>query len=147
MATCPFAEISWRNYDVTRPNTREFFKLEIRRENIRSHIKYLYGEEMLIKFRELDKLRNRKECLLASLAFLLRCRENRTIPTFAKVVHHVRSPAANRITRNASLALVRERIRYTRRRLDETSRKLIKLHLKMASSLFPVSWEWMDTVS
>ncbi|KAG8237932.1 hypothetical protein J437_LFUL017482 [Ladona fulva] len=56
----------------------------------------------------------------------------------------VKSPAAERIIRRASQALVRERIRHTRRTLDEVAGKLLQLHLRLAMILSPREWDHID---
>ncbi len=102
---------------------------------------------MVQHIHSLDKLREKKARLLCSLNFLLKCRDNGIIPTFAKFVHFINTPAANNIKRKASLALVRERIRFTRRELDTVSKDLYYLHLKIVSSCSCLSWDWIDGVS
>ena len=92
----------------------------------------------------MEELRKEKARLLSSLAFLLRCRDEETIPTFARVRASVSSPAIQRILRRTSLALVRERIHDKRKSLDDNARKLLKIHLCLSSSLSPLDWEYVD---
>ena len=52
------------------------------------------GEDIHRSIRVFEKLRKEKARLLSSLAFLLRCRDEETIPTFAKLRSAVNSSAA-----------------------------------------------------
>jgi hypothetical protein len=61
-----------------------------------------------------------------------------------KVKHHVNMEASTRILRRTSYALIRERIHYKRRELDNTSRELLHLHLSLASSLRSHDWDMID---
>ncbi|XP_046398161.1 uncharacterized protein LOC124164967 [Ischnura elegans] len=58
-----------------------------------------------------------------------------------------KSPAVSRILRRTSLALVRERIHDKRRLLDCNAKKLMALHLRIASVLSPLDWEFIDRVT
>ena len=77
------------------------------------------------------KLRIKKTKLHTSLTFLLHCRDHNTIPRFLQFHHHIRSRAANRIYQRTSFALLRERIHHNRRELDNTSRELLEIHLRL----------------
>jgi hypothetical protein len=79
-------------------------------ESLKSRIIHLYGEETAALIRRLEKLRTKKTKLLSALTFLLRCRDQNTIPQFLQVKHHIHSRAANRIYHRTTLALLRERI-------------------------------------
>ncbi|KAG8237699.1 hypothetical protein J437_LFUL016264 [Ladona fulva] len=82
-----------------------FFYSIIHRENIKSCITYLYGEEIFRSIRSFERLRKKRANLLASLAFLLRCRDNNIIPTFARLRHPIKTAAAQRILHRAGQAL------------------------------------------
>ncbi|XP_046994258.1 uncharacterized protein LOC124606320 [Schistocerca americana] len=118
--------------------------LEIRRERLRSHISFLYWEDIARSVRHLEKLRLKQSQLLSNLAFLQRCRDKEVVPKFAVVKHHIRSAAVNRILRKTSHAIVKERIRHTRYELDMNARLLFSCHLFLAEVLSPLDWEWVD---
>jgi hypothetical protein len=65
-------------------------------ESLKSRILRLYGEDVSTHI-SLEKLRIKKATLLASLVFLLHCRDHNTIPRFLQILHHIRSRAANEI--------------------------------------------------
>jgi hypothetical protein len=79
-------------------------------KSLKSRIIQLYGEETATLIRRLETLLTKKSKLLSALTFLLRCRDQNTIPQFLQVKHHINSRAANRIYQRTSLALLRERI-------------------------------------
>jgi hypothetical protein len=85
--------------------------------------------------------------LLTSLTFLLRYREYNTIPRFSRLHHHIHFPADNRIYQNTSFALLRERIHQNRRELDNISRELLKIHLRLARVLFKSNWSLIDQLT
>ncbi|XP_046988641.1 uncharacterized protein LOC124594322 [Schistocerca americana] len=74
-----------------------------------SYMTYLHGEETWHSIKRLGNLHVKKAKLLGPLAFLLRCRDENTIPCFFRVSHHINTPAARRIYRCASSALLWER--------------------------------------
>jgi hypothetical protein len=91
-----------------------------RRENLKSHIVNLYGEATLRCIRRFESLRIKKAKRLCSLSFLLRYRDQGTIPRFLQFHHHIHSEAVERIFRRTSFSLLRERIHDTRRALDDS---------------------------
>ncbi|XP_046396739.1 uncharacterized protein LOC124163714 [Ischnura elegans] len=97
--------------------------------------------------RRLEDLRKERAKLLSSLTFLLRCRDHGLIPSFAKLGTSIKSSRAQRITERAGRALVRERIQYKRRALDENARKLKSTHLQLATSLAPTDWDYIDAIA
>ena len=121
--------------DLTRCETRENFTAIVRREKTKNYITRLYGEEIHRSIRRLEELRKEKARLLSDLAFLLRCRDSDTIPTFAKIKSSVKSSAVDRLLRRTGLALVRERIHYKRRALDTNAIKLKDIHLHLTTIL------------
>ena len=56
----------------------------------------------------------------------------------------VKSPAADRIAKRASTAIVRERIHYTRYALDQNARSLLALHLRLSAVLSSRDWDYID---
>ena len=94
-----------------------------------------------------EKLRIKKTKPLTSLTFLLRCRYHNTIPRFLQFHHHIHSPAANRIYQRTSFAPLRERIHQIRRELDNTSRDLLEIHLRLAIVLSKSDWSLIDQLT
>ena len=94
----------------------------------------LWGETAR-HFRVLEKLRIKKTKFLTSLTFLLRRRDYKIIPRFLQFHHHIHFRAANRICQLTSFALLQERVHQNRRELDNTSRDLLEIHLRLAGVL------------
>jgi hypothetical protein len=61
-----------------------------------------------------EKLLIKKTRLLHTLPFLLRCRDQSTIPCFLQFQHHIRSVAAKRIYRCTNFYLLCEHVHHTR---------------------------------
>jgi hypothetical protein len=117
------------------------------RGSLRVHILRLYGEDLSRKTRRLEKLRKKKAKLLSSLAFLERCRDSDTLPSFVIVRHHIQSEKAKRILHRASSALLRERIQHTRGVLDRCSLELYHLHLELAFFLHQDDWNTVERIT
>ncbi|XP_046387273.1 uncharacterized protein LOC124156657 [Ischnura elegans] len=94
--------------------------------------------------RRLEQLRKDRANHLSHLAFLLRCRDEKIVPRFAVVKLPVHSPAAERIAKRTSFALVRERIHYHRSCLDSNAKGLLELHYDLAARLTPFDWDFVD---
>jgi len=116
-------------------------------ESLKSRIRHLYGEDIALHIRRLEKLCIKKTTLLSSLTFLLRCRDHNIIPRFLQIHHQFRSCAANRIYQRTSFALLRERIQQNRRELDSTSRALLDTHLRLANTLTTSHWHLIDQLT
>jgi hypothetical protein len=116
-------------------------------ESLKSRILHLYGEETARHIRLFEKLRLKKTKLLTSLTFLLRCRDHNTMPRFLHFHYHIHSRAANIIYQRTSFTLLRERIHHNRRELDNTSRKLLEIHLRLASVLSKSDWSLIDQLT
>ena len=123
------------------------FYIDSAHKSLKHFLSNLYGEEVLNQCKLLDKLRIKRVNLLTSLAFLLRCREQNTVPKFVIIKNNINSKKATRIYRQAELALVRERIQEIRRKLDSVSSKLYKLHLELSSILNNEDWDKLDALS
>ncbi|XP_021918665.1 uncharacterized protein LOC110829347 [Zootermopsis nevadensis] len=91
--------------------------------------------------------RFKKAKRLCSLYFLLRCRDQGTVPHFLQFHHHIHSEAAKRIYRRTSFCLLRERIHHTRRELDAISRDLLDMHLRLAAELSTADWALIDRIT
>jgi hypothetical protein len=128
-------------------NPKTFKQQDDHGGSLQLHILHLYGEDTLRLFKNFDKLRMKKTNLLTSPPLLLRCRYHKTIPTFLRFRHHIRSQAANRIYKRTSLALLRERIHFNRREIDNSSRNLIKIHLQLANVLSASDWSLVDRIT
>ncbi|GJQ73674.1 hypothetical protein Trydic_g14012 [Trypoxylus dichotomus] len=89
-----------------------------------------------------------KKCqLLATLAFLRRCRDQNVTPTFVKIQHHIRSTTARKIIHRTENALTRERVRYTYHELNQISTPLFDLHLELSKLLHEYLWKTIDEIS
>ena len=117
------------------------------RGSLRSRLTNLYGEEVHKMTREFSNLRSKISRLLCALTFLVRCRDNNKIPTCLTIKHHVESRSAAQIYKRAGLALVRERIRNTRRDLNTRSCQLYSLHLQLSRSLSQEDFDVLDRIS
>jgi hypothetical protein len=118
-----------------------------RRENLKSHIVNLYGEATLRCIRRFESLRIKKAKRLCSLSFLLRCRDQGTMPRFQQFHHHIQSEAGERIYRRTRFSLLRERIHDTRRALDEISRAMLRLNVRLAGKLSADDWALLDHIT
>ena len=112
--------------------------------SLKSRILHLYREKTARHIWLFKKLRIKKTKLLTSLTFLLRCRDHNNIPRFLQFHHHTHSRAAKRIYQHASFALLQERIHHNRWELDNTSRELLEIHLRLASVLSKSDWSLID---
>jgi hypothetical protein len=68
-------------------------------------------------------------------------------PCFLQFHHHIHSEAAKRIYRRTSNRLLRERIHHTRRELDEISRAMLALHLRLAGEFSADDWALLDRIT
>jgi hypothetical protein len=136
------------NYNMTPGKyPKEHIQYSEHGESLKSTIHHLYGEDIALHIRRLEKLRIKKTTLLSSLTFLLRCRDHNIIPRFLQIHHHIRSRAANRIYLRTSFALLRERIHQNRRELASTSRILLDTHLRLANTLTASHWCFIDQLT
>ncbi|XP_071449226.1 uncharacterized protein [Hetaerina americana] len=71
-------------------------------------------------------------------------RDKEVIPRFVNLRPPVNSPAARRIMRRTSLALLRERIHHHRSALDDNAKCLLDIHLRLAACLSPTDWDFID---
>lgn len=117
------------------------------RESLRLTIYRLYGEECFQRVRRLGVLRKRKAHTLASMAFLMRCRDTNTIPKFLRQHRIFHSGQAHRIYDRTERALLRERIHYTRKELAKTDRQLLSLHLWVSKELDAETWKKVDQLT
>ncbi|GJQ69424.1 hypothetical protein Trydic_g6539 [Trypoxylus dichotomus] len=117
------------------------------RESLHSTIGRVYGDEIYLKTRKLDKLRKRKCQLLSSLAFLRRCRDQNVTPSFVKIQHHIRSTAARKIIHRIQNALTREGVHYAYHELNQISTQLFDLHLELGKLLDEDLWKTIDKIS
>ena len=144
MGNKSFLETSAYLKALTWLKTREHFIHSIHQEKLKSYIIHLYGEEIHRKVCELGALRKEKARLLCSLNFLVNCRDEEVIPTFAKIKSPLKSKKVDRILRRTSFALLRERIQDKRRSLDYNARRLMDVHLRLSTILSPLDWEFVD---
>ncbi|KAG8226356.1 hypothetical protein J437_LFUL010495 [Ladona fulva] len=95
----------------------------------------------------MENLRKKRCRLLSSLAFLQRCRDSDILPSFVQINHHIKCSGARRILRRASMALFRERIRYTRWSLSQCTEEIIRLHLELSSVMASSDWNTLDRIT
>ena len=74
----------------------------------------LYGEYTHSSFKRLDRLTNQRSRLINNLTFLKRCRDNQVVPKGLRISNKYHTEYARKILKKAELALVRERIAWTR---------------------------------
>ena len=117
------------------------------RGSLRLHITNLYGEKVFKQSRRLCQLREKKELRLCQLTFLQRCRDTNILPKFVHIKCHIRTPAANRILKNSSFAMLRERIKHTRWEISRIEEELYSLHLQLSSKLNKDDWQKLDSIS
>ncbi|XP_018576317.1 uncharacterized protein LOC108914886, partial [Anoplophora glabripennis] len=115
--------------------------------SLQTKLRSVFGEETDFATKKLEKYRIRKQKLLSQLAFLCRCREESVMPGFLKIKHHIQSHSAQRILHRASTCLLLERIRYTRRKLDQTERDLLEVHLRFTNKLDREAWDLVDKLT
>ena len=77
----------------------------------------LYGEYTHSSFKRLDRLTNQRSRLINNLTFLKRCRDNQVVPKGLRIPNKYHTGYTRKILKKAELALVRERIAWTRRQL------------------------------
>ncbi|XP_060527544.1 uncharacterized protein LOC132702783 [Cylas formicarius] len=114
---------------------------------IKPDIQRLYGEETCKQYQRLDKIRKQKAHLLATLAFLCRCRDTNIIPAFLRQKRILQSVKANRIYVRTEKAFLRERIHHTRHSLAKTDEELLGLHLTLGNKIEQQNWDRMDAIS
>jgi hypothetical protein len=129
---------------TTRQIRETFIAHNFVRENLKTNINNLHGEETFHQSRTFEKLRTKRRKLLCDLNFLRRCRDTSVIPVSMKLSFHTRTQTISKILKNASLALIRDAIRSKRRKLDDISRHLYDAHCHLASKLHPVLWKELD---
>ncbi|CAH1993052.1 unnamed protein product [Acanthoscelides obtectus] len=112
------------------------------RESLNQFVRRLYGEETCKQYQQLDNFRKQKAHLLATLAFLSRCRDTNIVPAFLRQKQILQSAQAKRIYARTEKAFLRERIHYTRHSLARTDEKLLGLHLTEQQD-----WDKMDAIS
>ncbi|XP_046382277.1 uncharacterized protein LOC124153222 [Ischnura elegans] len=84
---------------------------------------------------------------MPSFPFLQRCRDTSTLPSCVEVKHHLKTPAARKILRRTSEALLRERIHHKRLDLHCLSEELYHIHLELAPALTATDWDTIDKLS
>ena len=77
----------------------------------------LYGEYTHSSFKRLDRPTNQRSRLINNLTFLKRCRDNQVVSKGLRISNKYHTEYARKILKKAELALVRERIAWTRRQL------------------------------
>jgi hypothetical protein len=88
-------------------------------------------------------LRKKKASLLSTLDCMLRCRDKQVVPTWVKVKHRIDTLASRRI-QHANLALIPERVHYTRRELGTNATALLETHLKCTMELTKTGLDMAD---
>ncbi|XP_028394526.1 uncharacterized protein LOC114518725 [Dendronephthya gigantea] len=78
----------------------------------------LYGEYFHKSFKRLDRLSQQRSRLINNLTFLKRCRDNEVVPKGLRMFNCFHTKHAGKILKKAELALLRERIAWTRKQLS-----------------------------
>jgi hypothetical protein len=137
-------ETSVYNVHLTRMIAREDFIKFTPCESTKTYIVNRYGKTTHKNIRRTEQLRKTKARLLSSLAFLRRCRDKRVFPGSLQLKQHNNTEVSIIILRRASSALLRERIHYTRSRLDSVTKELFYLHLLLAGTVTSLDWDLID---
>ena len=103
-----------------------------------------YGADTLRNLRRLEKIRISKGKKIAHLSFLKKCRDSHTIPTFARISHHLRSNRNNHIFDKMSLMLIQDQIRGVRFTIHKLDCELFELHLLLSNTLDKILCEYWD---
>jgi hypothetical protein len=114
---------------------------------MKSRITNLYGEEVLKLTKKLEKLRIIRRKLLCNLTFLCRCRDEKVIPKFAEVRYNIQNNRVKHILERASLSIIREKIKETRRRLSFTAQELLDIHLRLSGTMNKEDWNTIDQLT
>jgi len=93
----------------------------------------------------LETLQIKRGKLLSSLSFLLRCRDQNTVPDFLQLQHHIQMEVTKRIYSCTSFALLCEHI-FTQWKLDETSYELLVTHILLAVELCDNKWALINCI-
>jgi hypothetical protein len=88
----------------------------------------LYGECIHSAFKRLDRLTNQRSRLVNNLAFLKRCLDNKVVPKGLRISTKYYTKYARKIMMKPELALVRERIAWTRRQLCRVDERISSLN-------------------
>jgi ATP-dependent Lon protease len=144
MMTEMVIETSVQYVHLTRLIAREDYIKFTRRESTKTYIVNRYGKATHQNIRRMEQLRKTK-ARLSSLAFLRRCRDQRVVPLSLQLKHHINTEVSRRILRRASSALLRERIRHIRRRLDTVTKELFHLHQLLSGTLTSLDWDLVDS--
>jgi hypothetical protein len=139
LSSAIYCRVKWLSTDVSEVHTASIIR--------ESHTVNLSGEATLRCIRRFESLRIKKAKHFWPLSFLLRCRDQGTIPRFLQFHHYIHSEAAERIYHRTSFSLLRERIHDTRRALDGISRALLGLHLRLAGRLSVDDWSLLDRIT
>jgi hypothetical protein len=95
----------------------------------------LCGECIHSAFKRLDRLTNQRSRLVNNLAFLKRCRDNKVVPKGLRISTKYHTKYARKIMMKAELALVRERIAWTRRQLCRVDERISSLNEELWMTL------------
>jgi len=101
--------------------------------SLRTEILDLYGRDATDEVRQFEQMRLQLVRRKSDLTFLKRCRDAEVILVFARIEHRLRNKINNRIFHRASMALLRNEIRKARIKLDNLSRRLVKIHTALSS--------------
>ena len=91
----------------------------------------LLGECAHSSSKRLDRLSNQRSRLINNLAFLKRCRDNQVVPKGLRISNKHLTEHARKILKKAEMALVQERIAWTRRQLYGVDESIATLNEKL----------------
>ena len=104
-------------------------------ETFKEHLIQLYGEQIVLASRRLQRDFIKQAKLFNHLTFLKRCRNSQTIPIGLRLKSPIQSSRAERIIKEASMALTRERISHTREQLHVVTQDIDSLQILLQGKL------------
>lgn len=111
------------------------------------HIQNLYGEKVYSDIRRLEQNVEKVDKRTMYFGFCIMLPGYGYHSNVCKGVKHaVASTKMTHILKHTSTAILREWIHINRRLVDDISRKALKLHLKVASSLGNKDWDLVDRI-
>ena len=113
-------------------------------ETFKDYIIRLYGEPILQASRRLQRSTTKQARHVNHLTFLKRCRDTEVIPRGLRLKTPIRSRGAHRILKDASMALVRERIRHLRSQLHQLQKEILSLQSTIKSTLSGEDWDKVE---
>jgi hypothetical protein len=115
--------------------------------NIIDHICSLYKRETLDEIRLMEKLKVKIQRRIEDLEFLKNCIDKKVLQKFVCIEHKMRNKWNNTTFCKSGFSIVNREIRRTRYALDNRSKTMLKLHLKLANTIRPELWKTIDVLA